>query len=93
MAASDLSSMTAPSFILSPVSLTEFSAYWGEPTEEWLDIAAGQSPEERMLKVLKWFICTLKGQYTSRETQTGSESESLARVSYCTADRNAQRNR
>ena len=26
----DLSSLTAPSFILSPVSLVEFPAYWGE---------------------------------------------------------------
>ena len=26
----DLSKMTAPSFILSPVSLTEYPSYWGE---------------------------------------------------------------
>jgi len=73
----DLSSMTAPSFILSPTSLTEFSAYWCEPTEEFLAISAGPDPEDRMLRVLKWFICTLRGQYTARETQTGSEKKPL----------------
>jgi hypothetical protein len=73
--------------------LTEFSAYWvsfprrfdvdslmslqGEPTEELLAIAEGTSPEDRMLRVLKWFISTLKGQYTARETQTGSEKKPL----------------
>jgi len=73
----DLSSMTAPSFILSPTSLTEFSAYWAEPTEEFLAISTGVDAEDRMLKVLKWFLCTLRGQYTARETQTGSEKKPL----------------
>ena len=73
--------MTAPSWILSPVSLTEFagcklnsimpftyqsrpilSSYsdWGEPCEELGAISAGTTPEDRMLRVLKWFIMTLK---------------------------------
>ena len=69
----DLSSLTAPSFILSPTSLVEFSAYWGEPDADFANIATGKSPEERCLLVLKWFILTLKGQYTRRETTTGSE--------------------
>jgi len=42
--------LAAPSFILSPTSLTEFSAYWCEPAEEFLDIAQGQDAEERMLR-------------------------------------------
>lgn len=85
----DLSSMTAPPFILSPVSLTEFpgefrprlkncripiwlhltnsqsfTAYWGERPELFADIATGRTEQERAEKVLRWFICTLKGQYT-----------------------------
>jgi hypothetical protein len=60
----DLSSMTAPPFILSPTSLTEFPAYWGERPELFADIAQGRTEQDRMEKVLRWFICTLKGQYT-----------------------------
>ena len=74
----DLSALTAPSFILSPTSLVEFSAYWGEPDQDFAKIATGKSPEDRMLLVLKWFILTLKGQYTRRETQTGSEKSGFA---------------
>lgn len=60
----DLSSMTAPPFILSPTSLTEFPAYWGERPELFADIAQGRTEQDRMERVLRWFICTLKGQYT-----------------------------
>jgi hypothetical protein len=60
----DLSSMTAPPFILSPTSLTEFPAYWGERPELFADIAQGRDEQERAERVLRWFICTLKGQYT-----------------------------
>ncbi|KAJ6526590.1 hypothetical protein DFH09DRAFT_1187541 [Mycena vulgaris] len=73
----DLSSMTAPPFILSPVSLTEFPAYWCERPELFADIANGKTPEERALSVLKWFISTLKGQYTSRNESMGSEKKPL----------------
>ncbi|KAJ7682912.1 hypothetical protein B0H17DRAFT_1075390 [Mycena rosella] len=73
----DLSSMTAPPFILSPVSLTEFPAYWCERPELFAAIANGKTPEERALSVLKWFISTLKGQYTSRNESMGSEKKPL----------------
>ncbi|ETW79747.1 hypothetical protein HETIRDRAFT_410434 [Heterobasidion irregulare TC 32-1] len=73
----DLSSMTAPPFILSPVSLTEFPAYWCERPELFAAIADANTPEERSLAVLKWFISTLKGQYTSRNESMGSEKKPL----------------
>ncbi|THH18219.1 hypothetical protein EW146_g2718 [Bondarzewia mesenterica] len=73
----DLSSMTAPPFILSPVSLTEFPAYWCERPELFAAIADGKTAEERSLLVLKWFISTLKGQYTSRNESMGSEKKPL----------------
>lgn len=73
----DLSSMTAPPFILSPVSLTEYPSYWCERPDLFADISAGKTPEERALKVLKWFISTLKGQYTSRNEKMGSEKKPL----------------
>ncbi|KAH7909302.1 hypothetical protein BJ138DRAFT_238749 [Hygrophoropsis aurantiaca] len=73
----DLSSMTAPPFILSPTSLTEFPAYWCERPELFAAIADGKTEEERSLIVLKWFISTLKGQYTSRNESMGSEKKPL----------------
>jgi len=73
----DLSSMTAPPFILSPVSLTEFPAYWCERPELFAAIADGKTPEDRAIAVLRWFISTLKGQYTSRNESMGSEKKPL----------------
>jgi len=73
----DLSSMTAPPFILSPVSLTEFPAYWCERPELFAAISTARNEEERSLLVLKWFISTLKGQYTSRNESMGSEKKPL----------------
>ena len=68
----DLSSMTAPPFILSPVSLTEFPgasvyrseasfaypapAYWCERPELFSAIADAATEEDRSLAVLDWFI-------------------------------------
>ncbi|KAH8114912.1 Oxysterol-binding protein [Phellopilus nigrolimitatus] len=73
----DLSSLTAPPFILSPISLTEFPAYWCERPELFAAIADGPTAEDRALRVLKWFISTLKGQYTTRNESMGSEKKPL----------------
>jgi len=73
----DLSSMTAPPFILSPISLTEFPAYWCEHPLVFASISQGTTPLERMERVLRWFICTLKGQYTTRNEKMGSEKKPL----------------
>ena len=73
----DLSSLTAPAFILSTTSLTEFSAYWAEHPS--LFVAATQEPDpaKRSLLVLKWFLSTLKQQYSSRSDKLGSEKKPL----------------
>ncbi|RDB19675.1 Protein KES1 [Hypsizygus marmoreus] len=73
----DLSSLTAPPFILSPVSLTEFPAYWCEHPDIFAAIADAKDDESRALAVLRWFISTLKGQYTSRNESMGSEKKSV----------------
>jgi len=58
----DLSNLTAPPFILSPVSLTEFPAYWCEHPELFAAIVDGKTPEDRAIRVLKWFIvCFVRG--------------------------------
>ncbi|KAF6750809.1 oxysterol binding protein [Ephemerocybe angulata] len=73
----DLSSLTAPPFILSPVSLTEFPAYWCERPDLFCAIADAKEGEERHLAVLQWFLSTLKDQYTSRNEEMGSEKKPL----------------
>jgi len=72
----DIASVTAPSWILSPTSLTEYSAYWYEPGT-FLAMSKEEDPEKRALAVLKWFLATLKAQYTSRNEKMGSEKKPL----------------
>lgn len=81
----DLSTLTAPPFILSPTSLSEYSQYWAEHPDLFLapsfidkPDSDGTSPELlRMLAVTKWFISTLKSQYCSRNESMGSEKKPL----------------
>ncbi|KAF2724552.1 Oxysterol-binding protein [Polychaeton citri CBS 116435] len=73
----DLSSMTAPAFILSTTSLTEFSAYWAEMPKLLCAPAKEKDPAKRSMLVLKWFLSTLKQQYASRNEKLGSEKKPL----------------
>ncbi|RDW88932.1 oxysterol-binding protein [Coleophoma cylindrospora] len=73
----DLSSLTAPPFILSSTSLTEFSSYWAEHPSLFVAPAKEKDPEKRALLVLKWFLSTLKQQYASRSEQFGNEKKPL----------------
>ncbi|XDT31664.1 Oxysterol-binding protein [Nakaseomyces glabratus] len=90
----DLSALSAPPFILSPVSLVEFCQYWAEHPDLFLEPSfinetnykerMGQcdpdidSPEAaRMLAVIKWFLSTLRSQYSSRSEKSGSEKKPL----------------
>ncbi|KAL4969569.1 OSBP family protein [Aspergillus stella-maris] len=73
----DLSSLTAPPFILSGTSLTEYSAYWAEHPELFVAPAKESDPEKRALAVLKWFLSTLRQQYCSRSEKLGSEKKPL----------------
>ncbi|GKZ84024.1 oxysterol binding protein [Aspergillus niger] len=73
----DLSSLTAPPFILSSTSLTEYSAYWAEHPALFVAAAKEADPEKRALAVLKWFLSTLHQQYCSRSEKLGSEKKPL----------------
>jgi oxysterol-binding protein-related protein 9/10/11 len=73
----DISSLTAPPFILSSTSLTEYSAYWISHPSVFTDPAKGSDPEQRAVLVLKWFLSTLKQQYSSRNEKLGSEKKPL----------------
>ncbi|RYP70394.1 hypothetical protein DL771_005515 [Monosporascus sp. 5C6A] len=73
----DLSSLTAPPFILSSTSLTEFSSYWAEHPAVFAAPAREPDPAKRALLVLKWFLTTLKQQYASRSEKYGNEKKPL----------------
>ncbi|KAK3695218.1 hypothetical protein B0T22DRAFT_98179 [Podospora appendiculata] len=73
----DLASLTAPPFILSSTSLTEFSSYWCEHPSVFAAPAKEPDAAKRALLVLKWFLTTLKQQYASRSEQYGNEKKPL----------------
>ncbi|KAK9493635.1 hypothetical protein V1508DRAFT_461205 [Lipomyces doorenjongii] len=73
----DLSSITAPPFILSGTSLVEYSKFWAELPDLFVAPTMILDKEERALAVVRWFIATLKGQYTSRNEALGSEKKPL----------------
>ncbi|CAO1601758.1 Oxysterol-binding protein 4 [Xanthoria calcicola] len=73
----DLSSMTAPPFILGTLSLTEFSAYWTQHPSVFVAPAAEKDPAKRAMLVLKWFLSTLKPSYSTRNDKYGSEKKPL----------------
>lgn len=73
----DLSSMTAPTWILSTASLTEFSAYWAEIPRLLVAPASEKDAQKRAILVLRWFLSTLKPQYASRNEKLGSEKKPL----------------
>jgi hypothetical protein len=72
-----LSSLTAPPFILSGVSLVEYSSYWAERPSIFVAPANEKDPAKRALLVLTWFLSTLKQQYSSRNENLGSEKKPL----------------
>lgn len=63
----DLSSLTAPPFLLSPQSITEFSAYWAEHPSLFVAPAHEDDAQKRALSVLKWFLSTLKHQLSNKD--------------------------
>lgn len=73
----DLSTLTAPPFILSSTSLVEFSTYWCEHPAHFVAPAKEKDPQKRALLVLKWFLGTLKQQYASRSDKFGNEKKPL----------------
>ncbi|WEW55127.1 Oxysterol-binding protein 4 [Emydomyces testavorans] len=73
----DLSSLTAPPFILSGTSLVEYSTYWAEHPAIFVAPAKEADPAKRALLVLKWFLTTLHQQYATRSEKLGSEKKPL----------------
>lgn len=73
----DISSLTAPPFILSNKSLVEYSTYWSEYPDIFVAPAREPDPVRRAAAVLRWFIVTLHRQYGDRSESSGSEKKPL----------------
>ncbi|PPJ55466.1 hypothetical protein CBER1_08038 [Cercospora berteroae] len=68
----DLSTITAPPFVLANKSTTEFPRYWIEQPELFTAPAHEQDPAKRILAVLKWLLASLKSQqYAGRQPNEG----------------------
>lgn len=63
----DLTSLTAPPFLLAPRSIVEYSTYWSEHPRLLVSPAKEECPKRRALLVLQWFLSTLKHQHASRD--------------------------
>ncbi|KAI0107298.1 Oxysterol-binding protein [Hypoxylon sp. NC0597] len=63
----DLTSLTAPPFLLAPQSIVEYSTYWAEHPSLLVSPAREECAEKRALRVLQWFISTLKHQHASKD--------------------------
>ncbi|KAI1735530.1 hypothetical protein F4680DRAFT_301232 [Xylaria scruposa] len=63
----DLTTLTAPPFLLAPQSMVEYSAYWAEYPSLFVAPASEERAEERSLLVLKWFLSTLSDQHASKD--------------------------
>ncbi|KAI2616201.1 Oxysterol-binding protein [Hypomontagnella submonticulosa] len=63
----DLTSLTAPPFLLAPTSIVEYSAYWAEHPSLFVSPAREECAKKRSLRVLQWFLSTLKHQHASKD--------------------------
>ncbi|KAI8625138.1 hypothetical protein F5Y19DRAFT_451043 [Xylariaceae sp. FL1651] len=63
----DLTTLTAPPFLLAPQSIVEYSAYWAEHPTLFVAPAKEESPEKRALLVIKWFFSTLIYQHANKD--------------------------
>ncbi|KAI9221371.1 hypothetical protein BC828DRAFT_404990 [Blastocladiella britannica] len=70
----DLSQLTCPAFLLSGVSLLEYSAHWADHPDLFAAIAYERDPADRMVAVTRWFLSTLYGSFHSR-CKTGTEKK------------------
>lgn len=73
----DLSSLTAPPFILAPASLLEYSRYWYPGHEQFVYPATMPTEQERFVEVVRMFMHIMKGQFTQRNISEGFEKKPL----------------
>ncbi|KAI5859695.1 Oxysterol-binding protein [Durotheca rogersii] len=63
----DLTALTAPPFLLAPQSIVEYSTYWAEHPSLFVSPAKESCADKRALRVLQWFLSTLKHQHAGKD--------------------------
>ena len=56
----DLSTVTAPTFLLQPQSYTEYAGLWASQPSLFVASAGESDPAKRAVLVLKWFLSTIR---------------------------------
>ncbi|KPI44139.1 Protein kes1 [Cyphellophora attinorum] len=80
----DLSTITAPPFVLDTKSTVELPQYWAEHLDSFVAPAQSNDPGERMLRVLKWWLSSLRGQqYAGRDPNSGVKKPLNAVLGEC----------
>lgn len=69
----DLYSMSSPAIMCNGLSVLEYCAHYCDHPEILAAIPKGESPLDRMLVVVQWYLSGLFGSYASRSTTSGFE--------------------
>lgn len=69
----DLFSISSPAIMCNGISVLEYCAHYCDHPEILAAIAKGESPLDRMLVVVQWYLSGLFGSYASRSTSSGFE--------------------
>lgn len=69
----DLYSISAPAIMCNGISVLEYCAHYCDHPEILASIPKGETPLDRMLAVVQWYLSGLFGSYASRSTASGYE--------------------
>lgn len=69
----DLYSMSSPAIMCNGISVLEYCAHYCDHPEILAAIPKGETPLDRMLVVVQWYLSGLYGSYASRSTSSGFE--------------------
>lgn len=69
----DLFSISSPAIMCNGISVLEYCAHYCDHPEILAAISKGETPLDRMLVVVQWYLSGLFGSYASRSTSSGFE--------------------
>ena len=69
----DLYSMSSPAIMCNGISVLEYCAHYCDHPEILAAVSKGETPLDRMLVVVQWYLSGLFGSYASRSTSSGFE--------------------
>jgi oxysterol-binding protein-related protein 9/10/11 len=69
----DLFAMSSPAILCNGISVLEYCSHYCDHPEILAAIPKGETPLDRMLVVVQWYLSGLYGSYASRSTSSGFE--------------------